>query len=117
YCVKADRTNRLILDGCYGEEVGGGAHVFNITSRTQQSVDGIIRINDKLNVGVSIDDVPTGFSGSTIPWSATRCMVTKRVDGRDWTPNLDASRSSGTLLRLSSFATGGAIRLAADNGS
>lgn len=117
YSASLDRSNRIIFDGCYGETVGGGNHAFNVTSRTQTSVDGIIRVNDKLNVPIYLDDVDTGFTGSTVPWRAARCIVTHRVDGRNWTPNFESSRAASQIMRHISWATKGEIRFAHDDGS
>ncbi len=116
YMVSLDRSNRITFDTCYGETTGTTS-VFNITSRTQQSVDGIMRVNDKLNCDIHIDDVDTGYSGSTVPWHVTRCMTMKRHDGRDWTRNMEPSASSGFPLRFISRGSNGIFRFAIDSGS
>jgi hypothetical protein len=117
YFLDLDRTNRLIVDSAYGETVGTEVPQISVTSRTQQSVDGIIRINDKLNGTVFLDGVSTGTSGSTVPWSATRCIVTHRVDGRLFTPSITGNFGSSSALFLRSFASNGLMLLTYDDGT
>jgi hypothetical protein len=117
YFLDLDRTNRLIVDSAYGETVGTEVPQISVTSRTQSSVDGIIRINDKLNGTVFLDGVSTGTSGSTVPWAATRCIVTHRVDGRLFTPSITGNFGSTNALFLRSFATNGQMRLTYDDGT
>lgn len=117
YHANLDRSNRVIFDGCYGETVGGVTPVFAVTSRTAASTDGIIRVNDKLNSNLWLDGASTGFSGSTVPWSATRCVVVYRADGREWTPNFDSSRADSQLMRFKSFSSLGQVRFGYDNGT
>jgi hypothetical protein len=117
YAAKLDRSNRIVFDGCYGETTGTNGIVFNVTTNTQNSVDGVLRVNDKINADVYLNDVDTGFSGSTVPWSVTRCITMKRVDGRDYTANFDSSRNSSQSLKIKSFSTLGQTIFSFDNGT
>ncbi len=116
YLASLNRSNRITFDTCYGETTGTSA-VFNVTSNTQLGADGVMRVNDKLNCDVYLDDVDTGYGGSNVPWDATRCMTMKRHDGRDWTRNWNPSANSGQVLRVISRHSDGAVYFARDTGS
>jgi hypothetical protein len=118
YAVRADRTNRLILDGCYGESVGSNVPVISVTSNTQVAVDGIIRVNDKLNADIWLNGAPTGDGGSTTPWETVRCISTTRANQmRMFTPNMTFGGNGASNLKIKSFGTSGLVQFAYDNGS
>lgn len=103
YCLKCDRTNRLIVDGAYGETVGTTPPEIAVTSRTQASVDGISLTNDKINARVYLDGVPTTHVGSLADWTQTGCISVFRVDGRLSTPNFTGNTNSGVPVQIRSF--------------
>lgn len=108
YMAKLDRANRTIFDGCYGEYSGGSnIPYFAVTSRTKTSNDGIIRVNDKLNGRLLVDEVDKG-SLSTVDWLDSRCVSTYRVDGRVATPNIKAL-DVAQPLELTTFDNDGIV--------
>ena len=111
YAVKLDRSNRILFDGCYAESVGNNQPVFAVTSNTQSSVDGILRVNDKMNTAIWLDGSDTGDSSSNTPWETTRCITTHRWDGRVYDPNLTAT-TTNTPVRFKSFENSGQFRFA-----
>jgi hypothetical protein len=117
YAAKLNRSNRILFDGCYAESVGSNAPVIEVTSNTQNSVDGILRINDKMNVDLWLNGVDTGYSGGNTPWEVSRCITTYRADGRIFSPNLTASVSTSKPLKIKSFRKDGEIRISKDDGS
>lgn len=115
YMAYLDRSNRIIFDGCYGEFAGGGTNpYFAITSRTKLNHDGIIRLNDKLQGRILVDEIDVG-SNSTIDWIDTRCVSVMRVDGRMTTPNIKAL-DAAQPLELTTYSVDG-IQFNYDNGS
>lgn len=117
YMASLDRSNRIIFDGCYGEHATSGAvPYFAVTSRTQQSNDGIIRVNDRLSgAGVLLDEVVVG-SNSSPKWSDTRCITVYKADGIIATPNITAYNRDAPVL-ITSFQSDGNVLLGKDDGS
>ena len=116
YAVKLDRSNRILFDGCYAESVGSNAPVFAVTSNTQASLDGILRVNDKMNTAMWLDGVLVGDGTINSPWEDTRCVTTRRWDGRRFEPNVTAG-DFNTPFFIRSFETSGQVRIGKDDGS
>lgn len=89
YYAYFDRSNRIIIDGSYGEHASGGVGKVSVTSRTAASVDGILFVNDRLGGRMYKDGVDRG-SLQTPDWQDTRCVQMYKVAGRISTPNIKA---------------------------
>lgn len=89
YYAYLDRSNRVIIDGAYGEHASGGVGKVSVTSRTQASVDGILFVNDRLGGRMYKDGVDVG-SLQTPDWQDSRCVQMYKVSGRISTPNIKA---------------------------
>lgn len=117
YYLNLDRSNRILVDGCYGETSGEGNPKIAVTSRTAGTADGLMRINDRLGAHVYVDGVFTGASGSNLPWEDTgRCMTVLRHNARWYTPNIEALPSDDPF-KLTTFAANGAFEFLQDTGS
>lgn len=117
YYLNLDRSNRILVDGCYGETSGEGNPKIAVTSRTAGTIDALMRINDRLGAHVYVDGVFTGASGSNLPWEDTgRCMTVLRHNARWYTPNIEALPSDDPF-KLTTFAANGAFEFLQDTGS
>jgi len=87
YYCSFDRSNRIIIDGAYGEHSSGGVGKVRVTSNTQKSSDGILFTNDRLGGRMYLNDTDVG-SLQTPDWQDTRCVQMYKVSGRISTPNL-----------------------------